>query len=217
MVFSTNISEWLEFESIHEYCIGAVSPDYNPQCCQLIRGWTVPGLYKGPKGWGLLVVGNWSMQCYVVTSEDSFPHVTTSDVTHHNHMTCHDNSGHLQQLNSLKLPRSVIIITEPINPEVLVLTGPNVEAVCVSEKRCCSFVYRVMNLNWFWKCFNWWKMHWLMVMQITIASSKSAKNAKNLGRKQIQGLRNLWIFKVYEGLKKMRSVTSVCSGVTSLQ
>ena len=158
-------------------------PDYNPQCCQLIRGWTVPGLYKGPKGWGLLVVGNWSMQCYVVTSEDSFPHVTTSDVTHHNHMTCHDNSGHLQQLNSLKLPRSVIIITEPINPEVLVLcfaSGPNVEAVCVSEKRCCSFVYRVMNLNWFWKCFNWWKMHWLMVMQITIASSKSAKNAKIL-------------------------------------
>ena len=161
------------------------------------------------------------MQCYVVTSEDSFPHVTTSDVTHHNHMTCHDNSGHLQQLNSLKLPRSVIIITEPINPEVLVLcfaSGPNVEAVCVSEKRCCSFVYRVMNLNWFWKCFNWWKMHWLMVMQITIASSKSAKNAKILGGNkykvsEISG----YLRKVYKGLKKMRSVTSVCSGVTSLQ
>ena len=47
---------------------------------------------------------------------------------------------------------------------------------------------------------------------------QECKKCKNLGgRKQIQGLRNLWIFKVYEGLKKMRSVTSVCSGVTSLQ
>ena len=46
---------------------------------------------------------------------------------------------------------------------------------------------------------------------------QECKKCKNLGRKQIQGLRNLWIFKVYEGLKKMRSVTSVCSGVTSPQ
>ena len=215
MVFSTNISEWLEFESIHEYCIGAVSPDYNPQCCQLIRGWTVPGLCQGPKGWGLLVVGNWSMQCYVVTAEDSFPHVTTSDVTHHNHVTCHDNSGHLQhqQLCSLKLPRSVIIITEPITPEMrslyleLCFAGPNVEAVCVSERRCCSLVYRVMNLNWFWKCFNWWKMHWLMVMQITIASSKSAKNAKILGGnkyKVSEISRYLWCMKVWKRCAQLR-------------
>ena len=65
-------------------------PDYNPQCCLLIRGWTVPWLCQGPKGWSLLVVDNWSMQCYVVIAEDSFPHVTTSDVTHHNRIhSCH--------------------------------------------------------------------------------------------------------------------------------
>ena len=55
---------WLEFESIYEYCIGAVrSLTTVRNVAQLIREWTGP--MSGTEG--LWVAGNWSMQCNVVT------------------------------------------------------------------------------------------------------------------------------------------------------
>lgn len=142
----------------------------NVQCCQMIRGWTVPVLGRR-KGWGLLVVGNWSMQCYVVTAREQGLIPACHDVWCDTSQSC-DMSWQVKTS-----PTSTIMLIEVAlfrhyhnwthkswDPSCTLRALMYRGSMCVSKKRCCSLVYRVMNLNWFWKCFNWWKMHQLMVM-----------------------------------------------------
>ena len=114
-----------------------------------------------------------------------------SDVTHHNHVTCHDLSRHLQQQQLLS---SVKLHHYPNWTDSLPLWQTNVEAWCVSE-RCCSVVYRGDEFKLI-----------LEMFQLENAQADGdvdyyrfflgVQKVKNLWRKQIQGRRNLYLKRI---------------------